>query len=537
MTARTRTALLASALLAAAPWATAPWTPARAADVTADQAAAAEAAVRDWMSGMLGPQVKLPERPVHLTPAGDHFDVSEPIVMPGASGAPLGTLMAQARPLEGGKWAIDGIHTTMPLSFTVNVPVPPATGGKADPKAKPERVPVHYTVDIKGQDGHGVIDTLLNGPTTWTTTATSATIQAEGGPFPSVTKTGPATSVVTLQPSGAGLVDVSSAADIQNYHMTSGDPAAEPTTVDMATAHVSLAVAGLSRARAQSLTQAVASLAAAGTGPHPGGTAPKAGPELVAALLDALHDAASSVSLEERADTLAVTAAGVPVTIGRVSLALAGKSVDGLLEAQMPLELQGLSTTALPPDFAALIPSTFMLKPTISGVGVAELSRIATAANEKRDPAPDDMQALFSHGGVRFGVESMTLALAGATFEGQGAVLFTTPQDYNGTARVTATGYDDLMAKVGAIQAFSAQSIPALAFVKGIAKTEGGKLVWDITYARGKVLVNNVDILALAGAGAPKAAAPPAVSPSTPTPVPGSRPAPGNRTPGRPSTR
>ena len=518
MIASLRTALLAGAALLPCV--------AQAADVTPEQGRAAEAAIRSWINGMLGPAVTIGASPVTLTPAGDHFDVTmSAVTLPGQPPV-AGAVMAQARPLDGGKWAVDDIHASMPLKFTVMVPLPAderkegekkesekrpeerkaerKPGDKAAPAkppaaaATPASLPVHYTIDIAGQDGHAVIDPSLATASTWTTTAKSATIKTEGGPMPLDSTIGAYTSNVVAQPAGGDRVDVKVDAMMQDYHIATlaGAPAA--FTFDMKAVKFAMAVLGLDRVKAQAVTRATTSILVAGSGTGPGWA--KVGPELVTAMLDALKDAASEASLDEEVDGLSINASGVPVTIGKAAFTIDGKSVDGMLEARMPVEVRDIGVEGvLPPDMAALLPTLVALRPVVSGVGVAELSRIAAAYNNKKEPSPSDVQAVFSHGGVKLGIESMSVAFAGALFEGQGALTYTSMNDRNGAMRITATGYDDMMQKVAAIPAFSGQAVPALAFVKGIGKTENNKIVWDIVYKDGKALVNNVDMSSLMG--------------------------------------
>ena len=45
-------------------------------------------------------------------------------------------------------------------------------------------------------------------------------------------------------------------------------------------------------------------------------------------------------------------------------------------------------------------------------------------------------------------------------------------------------------------------------FIKGIGRNVGDKLVWDISFKDNKVLVNNVDLTAMAGGGQPQRDAP-----------------------------
>lgn len=570
MTASLRMVLLAGAALL-------PCVAAQAADVTADQGRAAEAAVRAWINGMLGPAVTLPASPITLTPAGDHFNLTMPVVTLPGQPAVTGAMMAQVRPLDDGKWAVDDIHATMPMKLTVLVPVPAdekaladrkpdtrtpaerkaeerATQGKAPADRRPEErsaraktpaelkaeeranqgkppaaataptttaaattVPVTYVIDIVGQDGHAVLDPTLATASTVTTTAKSATIHTEGGPVPMDSTIGGYTSTVRAQPSGADRVDLTANAVMQDYHIATAAGSPAQFTVDMKAMKFAMAVLGLDRGKAQAVSQATTSILVAGNAQRTGPASPKMGPELVTAMLVALKDSASEASLDEEVNGMSVLAGGVPVTIGKIGFTLNAKSVNGMLEARMPLEVRDIGVKeVLPPEMAALLPTLVTLRPAMSGVGVTELSHIAAAYNDKAEPSPADIQALFSHGGVKFGLEAVSIALAGAVFEGEGAVTYTSATDFNGTMRITATGYDDMVQKVSAIPAISGQAVPALVFVKGIGKSDGSKIVWDIVYKDGKALVNSVDMSSMLG-GAAKEPAP------TPTRPPGGR--------------
>jgi len=560
MTASLRMVLLASVALL-------PCGAARAADVTAEQGRAAEAAVQAWISGMLGPAVTLSASPITLTPAGDHFNLTRPIgIFPGQS-AVSGSITAEVRPLDDGKWAIDNIHSAMPITFTALAPVPgdekkadekkpvgkELTESKPDTRTPAERkaeeraaqgkmpaereadqaktpaelkaeeranqgkppaaaatpaaaanVPVTYTINIGGQDGHAVLDPTLATASTLAITDKNMTIHIKGGPLQTDSTIGTSNSTMTVQPSGPDRVDLTANVVVQDYHIASAAGLPTTSAVDMKAIKVAMAVLGLDRVKAQAVSQATTSLFVAGGAK---GT-PKMGPELVTAMLVALKDAASEASLGEEADGISINASGAPLTIGKVEFALNGKSVNGMLEAHMPIEVRDIGVQGvLPPDMAALLPTLVTLRPALSGVGVAELSRLAAAYNEKSEPSPADLQALFSHGGVKLGLESMSVAFGGALFEGQGAMTYTSVTDSNGTMHITATGYDDMMQKVAAIPAFSGQAVPALAFVKGIGKTDGNKIVWDVVYKDGKALVNNVDMSSMFG-GAAKDPAP-----------------------------
>jgi hypothetical protein len=157
-------------------------------------------------------------------------------------------------------------------------------------------------------------------------------------------------------------------------------------------------------------------------------------------------------------------------------------------------------------------------------LAVADLLHMASLASENKDPYPADIAALFSHGGITGGIDSMAVDVAGAKFTGSGQVVATgpTPDAVSGTATVTAENYDALMQKVMAMPALAQQAVPVMVFIKGIGRNVDNRLVWDISYKDNKVLINNVDLTAMAG-GRPAAAARP---PAPPAPPPGAnRPA------------
>jgi hypothetical protein len=71
-----------------------------------------------------------------------------------------------------------------------------------------------------------------------------------------------------------------------------------------------------------------------------------------------------------------------------------------------------------------------------------------------------------------------------------------------GSATISAKGLDLVMEKLaGAPDDIKGQAIPIMALAKGMAKAgDDGALVWDIDARQpGKVLVNGVDVMAMAG--------------------------------------
>ena len=515
----TRMGLLAGAALALCG-------PALGADATAAQAGSLEQQVRDALGGLLGPSVKLSDRPVRITAAGDHYDVA---ILPGFKTAPAAGGVAQdvqitatARPGDKGTWLIDGVRIASPLRFTVDMPLPPKDGAA---RGSAGTVPVTYTVEQTNPDTRIVWDPTFASPSTWTSAAQGTTIRAEGGPMAQTTVIGATNSVSTLRPVGADRVDVLVDGSAQDYRLSTAR-AGGPLDVGVKRVRIGMAMNGVSRAGSVAILQAMTSVTVDLLQARPGAQPPKLAPEVVRSVLAALKDFASDFTLDETLEGFIVKTQGQTVAMDQLKIGLDAKSEAGLLRAGMTMGVQGIALPDMPlGDMAVLIPTRVALHPVVGGIGVAELMRVAQAGSENKDPAPADIKAMFSHGGITAGLESLALDVAGASLTGQAKFVATGPSAelISGTAQLSVENFDVLMQKVNAIPALTQQAMPVMVFIKGIGRSVGSKLVYDVVYKDGKVLINNVDMTAMAGASAPA----PAPAPRSPVPAPGAAPGPG----------
>jgi hypothetical protein len=135
---------------------------ARADDIGPAQAQALQQQLKDWLAGLLGPSVKLPDLPWRITGEHDHYVITWPI--PGLA-SPAGDVAttANVRPLDGGRWSIDGLKMPPSGSFTMTIP----DAGGAD-----NGTPLKVDFSIGRQDTHGVIDPSL---------ATASTLHTDVG--------------------------------------------------------------------------------------------------------------------------------------------------------------------------------------------------------------------------------------------------------------------------------------------------------------------------------------------------------------------
>jgi hypothetical protein len=524
MSAPVRSLLLSSAACLLVLATSAAFSPARAEDASPARAAQLENQVREAIGGLLGPAVNLAASPVKITAAGDHYDVSLPIPGPrGPAGPQTIQLTGMARPGDNGTWVVENVRTTNPLTFTIDMPQPGASPGTQPvPTAPIPTTPVTYTLDQQGQTGRILWDPSFKTPSTWTASTQATTFRAAGAPGAQASTIGPISTVATLRPAGPDRLDALLDGTMQDYRMDMTGAAAGGNAVQagMKTVRVTAALNGVSREHGAALIRALASMGASvATAPPPPGTPPKVAPELLKATLAALQDFASDFTLDETLEGFIVSAQGQTVALDRMKIGMDARSDTGLLRAGLTLGMEGLTLPDMPlGDMAALIPTRIALRPVVGGVAVADLLHLATLASENSQPGPADIAALFSHGGITGGIESMAVDVAGASFTGQGTMVATSPDPaaLSGTATITAEHFDALMQKVQSMPALAQQAVPVMVFIKGIGRDVGGKLVWDISYKEGRVLINNVDLTAMAGGRPSAAARPPAAPPAAP---------------------
>ncbi len=496
-------------------------------DATPARAASMESQVRDAISGLLGPSVNLAASPIKITAAGDHYDVAIPIPTPHGAAQTI-QMTGTARPGDNGTWIVENVKTTNPLTLTIDMPQPTQPGVPA------KTAPVTYTLDQQGQTGRILWDPSFKTPSSWTASTQSIKLRSEGGALAQSSSTGPVSTVTTLRPSGPDRVDALMDGTLQDYRLdTSGQGGGGPSggggpvQIGMKTVRVTSALNGVSRENGAMLIRSFATMAAAmGNAP---GQPPKVAPDVMKAMLAALQDFASDFKLDETVEGFIVTAEGNTVALDRMEVGFDARSDTGLLRAGMTLGMEGLALPDMPlGDMAALIPTRVVIRPVVGGVAVADLLHLATLGSENKEPGPADIAKLFSHGGITGGVERMAVDVAGAKFTGTGTVVATgpTPDAVSATATITAENYDALMQRVTAMPALAQQAVPVMVFIKGIGRNVDNKLVWDISYKNSKVLINNVDLTAMAGGGQ---AAPP--QPPAPAPPPATPPAPGGRRP------
>ncbi len=495
--------------------------------VTSADAIRLEAQVQAWLSDLIGPALVRGARPVRISPAGDHYDVSVPLPLAADPGAPPAAYTASVRPAANGTFAFEQLRVSSPLAFTLNVQVP----ADKDANTPAKTVPVAYRLQVDGQDGRGTYDPSFATPSVMTQTVQSLRLEAKGAEIDQVTTVGPTTSTTTIRPVGEGRVDMLIDGVLQAYALRSALPNGAELNLGAERVRLNMAMNGVSRERAATLLRTSVQileqtgLPAAVPGASGGRPTPKVAPGLIRAYLDSLQDFASSMTLDETLEKLTVNAMGVPVTVAMARIGLDAKSDKGRMQGAMDFGVEGIGLGDVGLGaMQALIPSRVAIRPVISNVDVAALMRMLQTMSEGNDPAGADIAAMFAQGGLVTGLESFSVDVGGARFKGQGKLTLAAPSPagMTGTAQIVAEKFDALVQTIQAIPDLAQGGVPLLVFAKGIGRNVGDTLVWDVSYADGKALVNGVDLSAMAGGGAPAA---PGGAPKGPPPRQQQRPA------------
>lgn len=463
------------------------------AQTTPDGARALEKQIQDWISSTLGPNVKIAQRPVQAVANGDHYDLAIPL----GDGPNPPRWTGTARERSGGRWAIDDMRVPSPSEFHVKLPEATTQGGPPGMTGD-----ITYKLTIGSQSAQMLIDPTFATTTTTTTAVKNVDIQSTGGMAPQTSHIDSGTGSFVLQPAEGGRLDVAIESNLDGYSINTTVPNTGPLKIAFGQAHVMANATSISRERAVQMLQAVIALGKAMT-PTPGDTtATTPSPEQSAAtILEAVADLATGASLDETLQNINLEVAGMAGSLHAMQIGFAAKGVGGLLQARMDLGAEGLTLPELGlGSMAALIPTKISLRPIVSGVPADAVMAMAKASSEGGSPTPDNIMALFAKGPITAGIETLTIAVAGAEFTGLGKVAIASPQDISGTAQITATNLDLLQQKIAAEPSL-AQAMPVIILMKGIGRTVGNQMVWDITYRGGHVLVNNQDLNAMAGGG------------------------------------
>ena len=490
--------------------------------VSPDEAKSIESQLQSWYATTFDKLAKPGVRAVQVEPAGDRYKISIPLGLKGTGDARLAATML-ANPADGGRWVFDTLRLPQPFEYSTTV-TPQKTAGQ---KETPGPVTILSKITVISQDGSGVWDPTFATPSMFkqmVSGVVSTSITTADTPADRVTQRNTIESSVTettLTPNGRDRVNIVSTGTLTGYDLQTGTEDGPVLDVKAKAVAVTVSLTAMSRDRGLEMVRAMSDLLSAGIptmnmSAAEGVAAPPAdtrlSPAAYAALrriVIALPDMGTSAVADESATDLSVNANGKSFSAAKVSFGLTMKSTAGALQAAMGMAADGMTW----PDFGMgdveqLLPKHFILRPTVSGISGQDLADLLLAsvdAAQKGKPGTDDAalkNRVLNHGAT-IGIDALEFDTAGTTVSATGTIAFQggsggTPRAQSGSAHIVAHDLDKLTAVIAA-QPMLAQGMPAIVFLKGLAKQAEGGMVWDVTFDGAKLAVNSTDITAMMG--------------------------------------
>jgi hypothetical protein len=471
---------------------------------SSEQAKALEKQIHDALTDATGGVFPIPPRPVEMIPEGDHYLVRVPLAEIARVEPPDAAFTAQARMLDATRWSIDNQKLPSNFKITTVMSVPDAPDAKTPGPDGKHNETVTYTVKLGQQEGHGIFDPAYATVTTSTGSIATVDILRAGGSAAGVTHMSRVSTQTSLRPIDPAHIDMLSDTTTDTYATESSLPDGTAVKFSAASTHVIGGLSGVAHDKLLPLLHQAVAVSKLKTPPPGDKKAQAAFDSALRQLITLSKGLLTGGRIEEAINEVKFDVSGHTGSFGKLAFAFSGDAPQDMLTTTMGFTLDGLVVDELPPAMASYVPTHFSIRPTVSNISLSDITKMGMdAANTPAGappgaPAPDT-KALFSHGGINIGFDSLGLDIAGAQFSGSGKFTMTGPQTVNGQAEITAHGLDALITKAQA-DPMLAQGVPVIIFLKGIAHTTGDQAVWQISASNQKVLVNGVDLSAMMGA-------------------------------------
>ena len=498
VTSRLRAVLLAAAMLTPAGLAHA--------DPTAEQATALEQQIHGWLANLLGPNVPIAAKPVRVTAEGDHFAFAIDVAGKIGDGGPVISgppATAAAKPLDGGKWDVSSVNLPSPLR--VELPEIDAN------------LPRSWGIKIAQQSLKGVFDPSLATPTTLDGELRDYTQITENKDGSTTTHMAHYTGHTLWQPAGDGRVDALSEGHVEGLTSNAALPGGKKATFSIDKISTAASASGLSFAQAgvvihsalQSLPSVMAQAKAAKQTPGSSPTLSPADRATAHAAMAALRDMTSGMEARYALEGLKMNASGVNVTLAKMTFGSGIGAPGGRLDMHMLMTLDGVASPMIPPGvIASYVPKHFSIAPRIGGIPAADVMALidhaidSDGSDEDQGRLQEMAIGLLAKGPLVVGLDDISMDAGPATLKGSLSVKVSSPStdDMVGEAVFTMTGMDELIHQTNTTPELK-QAAPVLIFLKGIGKQIPAGMVWNVSYADNKVMVNDTDLSGMLPAG------------------------------------
>lgn len=422
-----------------------------------------EVQLRAALASFLGPDKPLPARPVKVVPSGDHYDVA---TIPPNPKTPRVT--ATATPGENGRWSIDNVRFTAPA----RIDAPPFRRGwglsiaeqfgqaEFDPSGATELTFDHVLQDF---DLHGA-----NGYDKF--------IMVHFNQYESH---------MSLAPSVDGRSDV-----VRTDQMAGLRVFVRNLAVEAERLRIRLTMPGASGGMLLDLFHRLAAL---DERPSDGPLTPAAADTLVEAIARSANGLTLNVDVDdavyfERNEGALMRRAAAGLTVG----------TDGQnLVMAVSLDAGGLVLPELDADGSIdFIPELVSIHLTVSNLRQDLAARFLKLAFSNTDPTQAEFEEFYAQH-VEVSFDSIEIGDHGARITGSGKGILTGPLQGEAQASLVAENLDAVLPALMATLGRDERT--ATLMIKGLGRPDGARLIYDVTFNNGHLLVNGQDLFALVG--------------------------------------
>jgi hypothetical protein len=446
--------------------------------------------LRAWFVNLLGPGLPLPEPPLLVTADGDAYRVSLPL--DGVTGRTQDEITARLRKLDDGRWSVDPLR--FPRSGAFSVPSP-------DPGI-PDAISA-VTLSIGEQASRAVIDPALTSRSTLDLEFRGVDLTGIGGGQTHKQSIDRSTFRATLIPGADKRIDITQEGEFTDWRSSVASDGGSETSMEVRRVRLNSRVEGLRRDGLDAAFGAVKAMLAQATTDKPDRGVPLS-PAMRAhlrALVTALRDVATRLQGEETLDDISVEVPGIgTVSLDQARFGMGAEAPDGKLRAWMDVDLAGPAVPDLPPNLAKYLPTRLAMRPAVSGISTDRVFQLALEATEEtadQKKLEVEALALLADPAATIGLEALSLEMSGVRVEGSARLRMFATDTIGMEGRLSATGMEALMGEAGKDPALQL-AMPFLVMIRGLARAEGDRLVWDMAITKDQALVNGVDVMSMA---------------------------------------
>lgn len=444
----------------------------RGAEPTQQGAAELMNSFHQWVDHLLGEHVQ--ELPLRAEPEGDHYRVTVPI--PGVQSDHPPELSAAVQQQPDGSWTVTDMRAPLRSEVTANG--------------------IKSVTTIEREAAHGIIDPSLKSESRMEAEAAGIRVVTSKPPQAQERRIDLVRTNSRLTPARDGRVDLTMESAFQGANTGAIVTSGLAVGSGVERSHSTVTLRGIDPDKVAPAVQSFVALALASEGPAESGGRRALTPEgrhALLRLIDATDGLLQAAEFFGSADGMQFEIAGFGrASLGHSEMGWGGDLAGGMLRAWSDMLFDHLTVPGLPEGISVLVPQHVRLRLSLSGLPLGPLTKLARAAADERGKEERDaaVEALFAAGSVSAGIESIAFNIGQTEVAGSGNVHWLSPDRAEGELRLTATGFDALMDQTQANPALG-QALPFLALARGLAKPEGGALVWEVKATPdGDILVN-----------------------------------------------